>query len=388
MSEWVTTNLDAVLEYREGPGIMAAEFRNSGVPLVRLAGLKRGVSMLTGCNYLAHDLVDRRYLHFRLRLGDVLLSTSASLGEVARVSHEAIGAIPYTGIIAFRPKTTAIHPTFVEWMLRAPSFKAQVEAMGAGSVMKHFGPSHLKKMTVSYPGISTQKAIGEMMGALDAKLASNSIASSQADVYSSKLFEAAAKNGLSVPLSSLARFINGGAFTRKASGTGRVVIRIAELNKGLGASTIYSDAVAPETQTAYAGDILFSWSGSLSVHQWTRDSALINQHIFKVLPSGQRPPWLVYEAIRESLGTLRAIAADKATTMGHIKREHLDMPVNVPTPDTIKHMHQDMTNLWQLRLRLEKENHALALVRETLLFALFAGKVGLQSAERAVTDVL
>src|SRR5919197_3932854 len=128
--------LPEVIDFQEGPGIMARDFRESGVPLIRLAGLSGG-SLLEGCNFLEPAMVDRKWSHFRLRSGDTLLSTSATLGRIARVTAEAEGAIPYTGIIRMRPKDGRVHPDFVQYMLEAPYFQRQVEAMGAGSVMRH-----------------------------------------------------------------------------------------------------------------------------------------------------------------------------------------------------------------------------------------------------------
>src|SRR2546427_690770 len=93
-----------VVDFQEGPGIMARDFRDDGVPLVRLAGLAPGSSLLAGCNYLDTGMVEKRWSHFQLQVGDTLISTSASLGRVARVTAEAAGAIPYTGIIRLRPR--------------------------------------------------------------------------------------------------------------------------------------------------------------------------------------------------------------------------------------------------------------------------------------------
>jgi type I restriction enzyme S subunit len=78
--------------------------------------------------------------------------------------------------------------------------------------------------------------------------------------------------------------VNGQAFTKFANGRGRLIIRIAELNSGPGGSTQYSDVTTTPSHIAFPDDIVFSWSGSLGVYRWHRDEALINQHIFKVIP--------------------------------------------------------------------------------------------------------
>jgi type I restriction enzyme S subunit len=173
-TQWVTVPLSQVLDFREGPGIMAYDFRKEGVPLLRLAGLRREFSLLAGCNYLDPEMVAKRWAHFRVHPGDVLLSTSASLGEVAVVDESAQDAIPYTGIIRFRSRDERLRQDFIPHALTAPSFKRQIEAMGVGSVLRHFGPMHLRQMTIDLPPVSVQKAIVEVLGALDDKIDSNS----------------------------------------------------------------------------------------------------------------------------------------------------------------------------------------------------------------------
>lgn len=171
MTDWIEEPLSELLEFREGPGILAKDFHENGVPLIRLAGIKSPDSILTGCNYLDPAMVDRKWSHFRLAEGDVVLSTSASLGEVAVVGSDGVGCIPYTGLIRFRTlDERRVLQEFIPLLLTASTFKNQIQAMGAGSVLKHFGPSHLRRMTVRVPAASTQAAICEVVRAIDLKV--------------------------------------------------------------------------------------------------------------------------------------------------------------------------------------------------------------------------
>jgi len=70
------------------------------------------------------------------------------------------------------------------------------------------------------------------------------------------------------------------------------------------------------------GDVVFSWSGSLLVDVWCGGRAALNQHLFKVT-SNVYPKWFYYYYTKHHLNGFQNIAADKAVTMGHIKREHL-----------------------------------------------------------------
>ena len=85
-------------------------------------------------------------------------------------------------------------------------------------------------------------------------------------------------------LTDLARFVNGKAFTREATTYGRPILRIKELNGGVADATPRSDIEVADDHLARHHDILFAWSGSLDVYRWSGPEALINQHIFKVIP--------------------------------------------------------------------------------------------------------
>jgi type I restriction enzyme, S subunit len=169
-SNWIQVPFPEVIDFQEGPGILAKDFRQSGIPLVRLAGMERGASVLAGCNYLDPELVAKRWMHFALKKGDVLLSTSASLGRIAVVRDDSVGAIPYTGIIRMRPRDDRLVGSFVRYLLEGPDFQRQAEIVGVGSVIRHFGPMHLRQMTVTLPPRNEQQAIVCILESLDEKI--------------------------------------------------------------------------------------------------------------------------------------------------------------------------------------------------------------------------
>lgn len=164
-------------------------------------------------------------------------------------------------------------------------------------------------------------------------------------------------------------------------GTGRVVVRIAELNSGIGGSTVYSDIDVPDQHVARPGALLFAWSGSLTLHRWFRKEAIVNQHIFKVIPNNGYPLWLVYELIRQKLAEFKAIAADKATTMGHIQRKHLEEPVPVPSRAQIAAKDELMTALWRRGLEAQVESEKLGAIRDSLLPHMMTGRLQANSVE-------
>jgi len=156
---WPIVTLTSVASFQEGPGILAKDFRKKGIPLVRLAGLGGLVVTLDGCNYLDPDAVAKKWNHFRLDIGDILVSTSASFGRPAVVTSLAEGAVFYTGLIRFRPVDDRLDTKYLETFLGSPAFLDQGESLATGSSIRHFGPMHLKQMVIPLPPVDVQHII-------------------------------------------------------------------------------------------------------------------------------------------------------------------------------------------------------------------------------------
>ena len=77
----------------------------------------------------------------------------------------------------------------------------------------------------------------------------------------------------------------------------------------------------------------------------------------------------------------RQIAADKATTMGHIKRHHLDDTfVKVPPQVEIDELDRYLGPLWERIVAAEVENLTIAALRDALLPELLSGRLRVAEA--------
>ena len=158
------------VDFQEGPGILAKDFHETGVPLLRLKSIESSTATLEGCNFLDPEKVESKWSHFKLSIGDLLLSSSASLGRVSEVDESTAGAVAYTGIIRMRPSNAIMTKGFIRYFLQSRLFSHQIERSATGSVIKHFGPMHLKQMGITLPPIEDQKAIAHILGTLDDKI--------------------------------------------------------------------------------------------------------------------------------------------------------------------------------------------------------------------------
>ncbi|MDZ7786269.1 MAG: restriction endonuclease subunit S [Candidatus Saccharibacteria bacterium] len=167
--EWEEEMLPNIADFQEGPGILAKDFHDDGVPLIRLSGLSGQSVTLEGCNYLDPSKVDEKWSHFRLKTGDMLVTTSGTLGNVSEVDSDTVGSVAYTGIIRFRP-TNISEKKYLKQLLTSPVFQRQAKIMSTGAVLHHFGPTHLKRMKFALPTKDEQEKIAGFLSTVDDKV--------------------------------------------------------------------------------------------------------------------------------------------------------------------------------------------------------------------------
>lgn len=155
---WCIMYISDMALFQEGPGILAEDFRDYGTPLIRIAGMQTNKVTLDGCNYLDPLKVEAKWKHFKLDVGDILISTSASMDKVCEVYEDCAGAIPYTGQIRFK-MYGGISKEYFKWFVQSPLYKRQIDSQKAGAAIKHYGPTHLKKMIIPIAPLEEQQRI-------------------------------------------------------------------------------------------------------------------------------------------------------------------------------------------------------------------------------------
>jgi len=185
-------------------------------------------------------------------------------------------------------------------------------------------------------------------------------------------------------LDGIANYLNGLALQKyppKNAGT-LPVIKIAQLRKGDSYGADLCSANLPTDYIIQDGDVLFSWSGSLEVEIWCGGAGALNQHLFKVT-SHRFKKWFFFLWTLHHLNDFRLIAADKATTMGHIQRKHLsDARVLIPSKPLMDSMDNLMDPLVERVVSCRLESRTLAALRDTLLPKLISGELRVPDVER------
>lgn len=167
---WRITPFSYGVGFQEGPGILAIDFQEEGIPLLRISGIQDRWATLDGCNFLDPEKVNLRWNHFRLKTGDLLISASASMGSICEVGQEAEGAIPYTGIIRLWERGNITILSYIRLLVNSAMFITQVDLLRAGATIQHFGPTHLNRMKIVLPPIEEQISIAIFLDQETAKI--------------------------------------------------------------------------------------------------------------------------------------------------------------------------------------------------------------------------
>ena len=180
-------------------------------------------------------------------------------------------------------------------------------------------------------------------------------------------------------LLGIADYLNGLAMQKyrpKDDEQGLPVLKIKELRQG--SCDFNSELCSPSIKPEYIvhdGDVIFSWSGSLLVDLWCGGTCGLNQHLFKVT-SSTYDKWFYYAWTNHHLQKFAAIAADMATTMGHIKREELSKAeVLIPSQSDYDRIGGLLAPLYDLVIANRIENRKLASLRDELLPQLMSGQL-------------
>ena len=198
-------------------------------------------------------------------------------------------------------------------------------------------------------------------------------------VYDVELEKEIPKGWKSKPIDTIADFLNGLPLQKyppqKNDKKYLSVIKIKELKNGVTNSSDKASANIPTQYVVNNGDILFSWSGTLTVVIWTGGKGALNQHLFKVT-SRDFPSWFCYYWIVQYLPEYQHIAEGKVTTMGHIQRYHLtESIVLIPNSETLQIMDEIISPLITQKILLDLESKTLTQIRDSLLPKLMSGKI-------------
>jgi len=156
---WVTDRFQDVVFLQEGPGIRKYEYQNDGYPMINVRCVQDGFIDMTKSRSANYELATTKWKHFQIEEGDILFTISGTIGRSAIVKKSDLPLLMNTSVVRFRPLTNELDRRFLYHIVRGKKFQDDLINQSTGTAIKNVGPSHLKKITISYPPLPEQKCI-------------------------------------------------------------------------------------------------------------------------------------------------------------------------------------------------------------------------------------
>lgn len=363
-----------------------------------------------------------------LEPGDVVLAMDRPWID-AGLKRAAVGLQDVPSLLIQRTArlrgTDELDTAFLRYVVGSQAFAQYILSVQTGTAVPHISPAQIRAFGFLLPPMAEQRAIAHVLGTLDEKIELNRRRNQTLDAKARALFkdwfvdfgpvrakmegrepylppdlwqrfpdrlddEGKPEEWNERPLDEVANFLNGLALQKFPAidpDDSLPVIKIAELRNGVSAKSDRASRDVPAKYIIKDGDFLFSWSGSLLAKFWTENEGALNQHLFKVT-SAHYPMWFVSHWVHHHLEEFQAIAASKATTMGHIQRGHLKAAMTLcPPGDVLARLGVVMAPLVQQAIHNELESRNLSQLRDTLLPKLISGEFRIADAEHFMDRV-
>lgn len=320
------------------------------------------------------------------KAGDVIMSVRAPVGAL---NITPVDMCLGRGVCSLRMKNG--NQSFLFYMMKY--YVSHLLKKESGTVFGSVNRNDINSLEVDIPeDVEEQKRIARYLEMIDDKIELNTAINNNLEQQAQAIFinefislKMPPDGWKQASLIDIADYLNGLAMQKYRPTDDEIgiqVLKIKELRQGCCDNN--SELCSPNIKSEYIihdGDVIFSWSGSLLVDFWCGGICGLNQHLFKVT-SSKYDKWFYYAWTKHHLDRFISVAADKATTMGHIKRDELaKAEVFIPNESDYIRIGALLQPIYDLIISNRIENKKLVLIRDTLLPKLMSGELDVSNID-------
>lgn len=388
---------------------------DSGPYFLNISSLNAGRLDLDQSDHVSED----DFLHWTRRVtpqeNDLLFSYETRLGEAALMPG-GVQACLGRRMALMRPNCEVVHPRFLLYYYLSPPFQQLIEQHTIhGATVNRIGLSTMGNWPISIPPLDEQRAIAEVLGALDDKIAANTKLVHGLDELFSAHWQALSQpeSGTQCRLNSLVADLfagDWGASEKTATHPEEVLcIRGADLpslqTSGSGKMpTRFLKPTSLKRRELHVGDIVMEASGG-SPTQSTGRAALITDSLlsrFDVPLSSSnfckalrmkdsKNAFLVYGHLRNSWERGEFFQYENGTT--GIKNLALtnyfnDKEIRLPDDHRLQSFNDLSVEIFKKMQAAGQESDILAVTRDALLPQLMSGKLRVRDIETTMGEMV
>ncbi|MHC9573463.1 restriction endonuclease subunit S [Corynebacterium diphtheriae] len=371
----------------------SATIEDTGYKFLRITDIANGS---VDFNTVPNVELDRRDLpRYQLEFGDIVIArTGASTGAASYfMGPENVVFASY--LVRFRIKPTA-NSRFVSYVLRSETWKDFIYANAfAKSAQPNLSANSMSGFEFDLPDFETQRAIADVLGALDDKIAANQRVIQLSEQLAMTFYRSTEKSESSLTFADVAGIYGGGTPSTKNPDFWDGEIRWAtptDITALKGpwlcgtARSITEEGLSKSSGSLHPeGSILMTSRATIGHVAFIDAPTTTNQGFINLVPQESYRYWLYFQLKQR---TSEFIAwANGATFLELSRGTFKKLPFQACAETELEKFNSVVAPLMKRVLKAQKENQVLAATRDELLPLLMNGKITVAEAKEAAGDV-
>lgn len=159
--------LEAIIDYRG----KTPQKSDTGIPTLSAKSVKNNYIDYSNCYYISESEYKRFMVRGFPKIGDILLTTEAPMGMVARLNRDDVAVAQR--LLTLRGKSEVLDNDYLMYWLQSPNGQAALLARETGTTVTGIKQSEFRKILIPLPDIYVQKKISSIFRCINEKIQIN-----------------------------------------------------------------------------------------------------------------------------------------------------------------------------------------------------------------------
>ena len=159
--------LEAIIDYRG----KTPKKSDTGIPTLSAKSVKNNYINYSECYYISPAEYERFMVRGFPRKGDILLTTEAPMGMVAKLDRDDVAIAQR--LLTLRGKSEVLDNDYLLYLLQSPYGQGLLKAKETGTTVTGIKQAAFRKINIRLPDIKTQMGISSILNSLNQKIECN-----------------------------------------------------------------------------------------------------------------------------------------------------------------------------------------------------------------------
>lgn len=355
-----------------------------GIPLITAKIIKNGI-IQEPQEFIDEALYDEWMRRGIPKKGDIIFTTEAPLGEVAKIKTNEKMAFAQR-VIILEPNNSILDSDYLFYALQDRVLKGRIAARSSGTTVFGIKAKELKKVEIQIPSIEIQRKIGSILSSIDDKIETNTAINKNLEEQALAIFKEMVSDGSAGSvkfgtLSDIAEITMGQSpkgDTYNETGEGTVFYQ-GRAEFGFRFPTQRLFTTEPK-RMAQEDDVLMSVRAPVGDINVARENCCIGRGLASIRSKFGYQSFVLYTmySLREQMDVFNG----EGTVFGAINRAALNaLPVVIPPKEHIERF-ESIVSPMDASIRINHEEICrLEAIRDTLLPRLMSGEIDVSDIE-------